>query len=146
MLDGDLAENFHDRHPYLRVFGKTVSLTCPVSVGIVLGFHGITAFKFLPYLFSPGSTGEGRKPRGVQNNPLSVNSTEIAALLLGDPTRAGNSRAGAGRSGSSTWPSPDVPSRVKCCRRRCLWEVRGMPSSPSSPSMGRGQAGGCPRA
>lgn len=73
MLGGDLAENFHDRHPYLRVFGKTVSLTCPVSVGIVLSFHGITAFKFLSSLFCPGSTGEGRKTRRV-------NSREITAL------------------------------------------------------------------
>lgn len=67
------------------------ALNCPISTGIELSFHGITALKFLGYPFSPGSAWEGNKPGlGVQNNWGLVKHTEYVALLLKDGKRIGN--------------------------------------------------------
>lgn len=63
VLDEDVAEGFPREEPVSESVWKNGFSTCPVPVGIALIFHGITAFQFLSYPFSPGSTWEGRKPR-----------------------------------------------------------------------------------
>lgn len=127
--------NFQYRPPYLGISGKMVSLTCPISGGIALHFHGITAFEFLSYPFSPGSAWAERKPRLMPR--LSVTeSTEQHGLgeTQGDHSftpgfiQGGREITGCGRQVGQLWQVQRSFSRVKCCGGMHPSEVRGMPN------------------